>query len=878
VTENKLDGLTEQEASARRRKGQGNNVNIQTGRSYADIVRQNVFNFINNILFVIGAVMVAIGRVSDAIFSVGLIFVNIAIGVFQEVRAKRQLDRIALLTRPKVTVKRDGQPKIVDPSELVIGDIVVCEPGDQIVVDGVVVGSGKIEVDESQLTGESDLIPKTEGMDLFSGSFVVTGKAHYEATRVGTESFANKLTAQAKAFQARKTPLQSDIDFIVRLLMLLAAFIGVLLLMSALINAVPLMRSVQMAAVIAGLIPNGLFLMVIVAYAMGALRIVNQGILIQQANSVESLSNVSVLCMDKTGTLTANKINYHDLQPLGMEKTLVEKRLADFASSATVTNKTSEAVLKGLPGTAHKITDEVPFSSARKWSALAFDDETLHGVYALGALEMLQPYLKPGTELSAKIQAWSDLGLRVLVFAYNASITTLHDNENQPVLPELTPLAIVSFSDELRPHLKETLQGFINAGVQLKIISGDNPSTVAALAKQAGFTGDLTAVSGTELAAMSSAEFEEAAQRATVFGRITPEQKEMLVTALKTRGAYVAMMGDGVNDVLSLKKANLGIAMESGSAATRGVADMILLNDSFSALPPAFLEGQRIVNGMQDILRLFLTRALYVALLIFSLGVINLGFPYLPKHVTLLTFFTVAIPTLLLAVWARPGRTRQRSLVVSVFHFVFPAAVSIFIFGLVVYVGTFIIMVTNRDYVTVTEEEIQAFVEFTGINYDLSRTYIERDENDIPPQQWGYILERALLTSQTALLVFTVYAGLMLVIFVEPPTHWWVGGDVYSGDWRPTLLALGLMVVFSVICVSSPMLRAFEMARLPLSGFAGIIGMTILWIFTIRAAWRGRWLERFLNIEPLRPEIDLSPDAEKKAAIMTQQVKAITLS
>ncbi|MBZ0292119.1 MAG: HAD-IC family P-type ATPase, partial [Anaerolineae bacterium] len=268
-----ITGLTESEAQARRERGEGNNLTLKTSRSYWDIVKHNVLNLINIILFSIGAVMIAIGRPSEALTSVGVIALNIVVGIYQEIRAKRQLDRIALLTRPKVTIMREGHEKTIDPSELVKGDIVIISPGDQIVVDGVVVGDGQIEVDESLLTGESDLIAKVEGGKVLSGSFCVTGRALYEATHVGAESFANKLTENARKFELASTPLQREINFLLRLLMLLAAFIGFMIFIAAVVSSAPFMRQVQMAAVIAGLVPNGLFFMVILAYALGALSI-----------------------------------------------------------------------------------------------------------------------------------------------------------------------------------------------------------------------------------------------------------------------------------------------------------------------------------------------------------------------------------------------------------------------------------------------------------------------------------------------------------------------------------------------------------------------------------------------------------------------------
>lgn len=835
TTTRPLTGLTDQEAAERRARGQGNNVHIQTGRTYADILRQNVFTLINVIIFVIGAVMIALGRYGDAFVSVGLILMNVVIGVYQEARAKRQLDQIALLTRPKISVMRGGQEKTVDPSELVIGDLIVVRAGDQIVVDGTVVGDGRIDADESLLTGESDLIAKRGGDTVLSGSFVVTGTAMYEATQVGADSFANKLTASAKAYRSVKTPLQQDVDLVIGILMLIALFIGFMLLISAVLYSLPTLRSVQMAAVIAGLVPNGLFFMVIVAYALGALRIVQRGALIQQSNSVESLSNVTVLCMDKTGTLTANRIHYADALPLGSDKADLLAALGNYAHSVTASNKTSEALAQALSGEAHKLVDEVPFSSARKWSAITLED----GVYALGAVEMLQPYLSADhPDFTEQLQTWSDAGLRVLLFAHHPEAVMLHDTEEQPLLPnDLQPMGLLSFGDELRPSLKETLEGFAQANIQLKVISGDNPFTVAALARQAGFTGDLQVISGTQLAQMSDAEFEQAAAETTVFGRITPEQKEKLVDSLRRRGHYVAMIGDGVNDVLSLKKAHLGIAMQSGSAATRGVADMILLEDSFAALPPAFLEGQRIVNGMRDILRLFLTRALMVALLIISIAMVDAGFPYVPKHVSLLTLLTVGIPTFALAIWARPAQTGKR-LLTSVLHFVLPATISIFIFAIIIYLFYFVTSYNRMLGLVITPAEIASFEQSVGIDYPL----LTQDD---------YAVEMAGAIARTALTTFTILTGLLLVVFVEPPVEFFVGGDELSSDRRPTILAVALLFGFVLVVLIAPLRNFFELIPLRLSDYAIIGAVVLVWMLVVRAAWRGRWLERLLNLETL---------------------------
>jgi cation-transporting ATPase E len=827
-----LHGLSESEVLARRKRGEGNHVRLPTSRSYTDILRQNVVRFINIILFIVGALLLWQGRVSDAISSVGLVFLNIIIAVFQEARAKRKLDQIALLARPKVTVMREGHTKTVDPSELVLGDILVATLGDQIVVDGEVVGEGTMDVDESLLTGESDLVTKKEGDKVLSGSFCVSGSAHYVAQKVGKESFANQLTASARSFRVVKTPLQKDIDLIIRLLTGMAALLALVLFISILLYPMPAMRSIQLAAVITGFVPIGLSFLVVISYAMGAVRIASRGALIQQSNSVESLSNVNVLCMDKTGTLTANRIRFHDLYPNGIEKHTFKRLLGDFAASTSAGNRTTEAIAAALSGEAHPLVDEVAFSSARKWSAISVDCDGMHGVYALGALEMLQLYLASAADLSAKAAEWAKGGLRVVLFAHAPDVVRLHDSLDQPRLPErLISLGLVSFSDELRQEAESTLAGFAKAGVRLKIISGDNPDTVAALAKQAGLDGDLKVISGVELENMDAAEFERAADELTIFGRITPQQKEKLVEALRKRGCYVAMIGDGVNDVLSLKKSQLGIAMQSGSAATRSVADMVLLNDSFAALPPAFLEGQRIINGMKDVLRLFLTRALFNALLIIACSILKVGFPYTPSQITLLTLLTVGIPTLALAAWARPAVPSQ-GLIRSVLHFVLSASVSIFMFGMVVYLIAYVNTYNEALASHPTPQVIAAFKASTGINYDL-------------PNADAYAFELAGAVARTAVTAFTTLTGLLLIVFVAPPVSFFVGGNEFSGDWRPTILAGILLVVFVVIVVVPPLRDFFDMYPLGIKDYLLMSAGVLVWGVVQRFLWRWSWLQRF---------------------------------
>jgi cation-transporting ATPase E len=824
-----IRGLSESEAAERRAQGQGNDVPLQTSRSYMQIVRENVFSFINNVLFGLGIALIVLGQVSSALLSVGVVLLNVIVSVVQEIRAKRMLDHIALLTRPKATVLRDGQERPIDPSEIVQGDVLLVRPGDQIVVDGPLIGEGHIDVDESLLTGESDPVAKRPGDPLYSGSFCLTGSGAYLAEKVGTQSVAHQLTEGARTFRRVYTPLQQQIDLVIRVILLLVVFFELLLGINTVVQGISVVTSVKMSVVVVGLVPIGLFLAIATAYALGAVRISRQGALVQQANAVESLSHVDMLCLDKTGTLTANALIFHALAPLERSEPELRRMLGDYVASVTAPNSTSAAIAKACPGQARQVREEVAFSSARKWSALALDDPALRGVYVLGAPEMLQPALRPGADLGTQGAEWAEAGLRVLLFACVPELVALHDASGQPTLPDgLIPLGLLSLSDELRPEARETLSSFAGVGVQCKIISGDNPQTVAALARQAGFPADLKVVSGLDLDGLDDATFAQVAEETTVFGRITPQQKARLVQALRSRGHYVAMIGDGVNDVLSLKQANLGLAMHSGSQAARGVADMVLLQDSFAVLPAAFGEGQRITNGMDNILKLFLTRVLYMAVLFIATGVIG-GFPFSPNNSSLLIFFTVGAPTIALAAWAHPGAVSPQRLRRSLAHFVIPAAITLALGSLAVYLVHF----------------IPAYRELAQGAPALARSQ---------PMQ-GFQLQ-----AQSAVTTFGVLAGLLLILFVEPPSRAWVGGDALNGDWRAVLLVVVLLLGYVAVLLIPPLGTLFDLPPLSIPDYLLLGGVVIVWALALRWVWRAHLMERFLGLhwEDLQAETNPS--------------------
>lgn len=798
-----LQGLSEAEVTARRERGEGNTFALPTSRTYRQIFRDNAFTFVNIVLFTITALLLVMGLFGDALGTAALVVFNVVVGVVQEARAKQQLERIALLVRPKASVIREGQERLVDPSEIVLGDIIIARPGDQIVVDGEVVGDGRIDVDESLLTGESDPVTKVAGDPVYSGSFCVAGEAAYEARKVGPDSLINQLGAGARAFRLVKTPLQRVIDFILRIALVVAVVIGVQVA-SVLWRGEQrflFRESVRAAAVIVALVPQGLASMVVVSYAMGAVRLAGKGILIQRANAIESLSHVNVLCLDKTGTLTSNRLRVHALLPLRLSEEELASCLGDYAATTSGANRTIDALRAAFPGRRRIVREEVPFSSARQWSALVFDDQERRGVYVFGAPEALRANLPADAALDPQIEHWAEQGLRVLLFAYRPDVVALDPlvdpSSGGPV--GLVPAGLISLRDELRPDAQTTLAGFAAAGIRLKIISGDNPTTVAALARQAGFVQEIRTVSGHDLTAMDEGQLARVAQEATVFGRITPHQKERLVRVLRAGGNYVAMVGDGVNDVLALKQAQLAIAMQSGSPATRGIADIVLLDDSFRALPAAFREGQRIFTGMQDIIRLFLVRTLSVTLMIAGTALLGAAFPVTPRQTSLLALLTVGIPALALAAWAKP-EPLSRGLVRAVSQFVFPAAVTLAAAGLLLYL----------PYVFLGEDVMRA---------------------------------------RTVLTVTAVLCGLLLILFVKPPSPAWVGGEVLSGDLRPALLAGALAVVLGVVLVVPKLREAVELVTLRPLDVVVILPVVAAWAVTVRWVWRARLFERFLGLD-----------------------------
>lgn len=835
VTEAVL-GLTGAEVQERIDEGNTNAAaTALTTRSIPEILYANAFNSINLVLLALGTALTAMGRIRDGVINLVFIIAIVAISSFQEIRAKRRLDHITILATPKVAVRRDGRDQDIGPGEVVLDDILVIGPGDQIVVDGTLIGDGPITVDESLLTGESDPITKRLGDELHSGTFCTSGTALARVTRVGQASLATSLTAAAQEFTVTKTPLQRLVDDMLRVLIIIAVFFGLLFVAQGIVSETSAVRVVETTTVTAAIIPVGLFLIFVVTYSMSAARLTRHDLLVQQLNALESLSNVNVLCTDKTGTLTANRIQLVDVEPIGDRRSRDElgRLLGVFANSITTTNATNDALRAAFPEQAATLADEVPFASANRWSAASFEG----AAYALGAPEALEPHLATGFEGHDTIDRWTAAGHRVLLFADNPDTETLHDRDGAPALPPLTPLALLGFADELRQGSRETVAGLIGDGVALKVISGDNPDTVAAVARQVGMPEDLEVVSGPELDQLSDDEFAATARRADVFGRIAPQQKDRIVAALQGRGNYVAMIGDGVNDTLALKTADVGIAMESGSSAARGIADLVLLNDSFTAVLPAVNEGRRIISGMRDILRLTIARSATLALVAVAMMIINQVFPFSAGAQTIYGLITITIPTVGLALWARPTRATDVD-AAELARFVMPVALTNLFFGAAIFVATYY---TTRNGLRFFNGRFDSIVGFT----------LGADQESAP--------EVAAILGRTNLIVFLILTGLITILFLQPPIRFFTSpGQPLHPDRRAAWL-VGASVILLVVIMATGLRSWLQLAMIPAWGYPALAAAVLVWTLTLRTVLR-RNIPLLTRISHRRAEPP-SPDA-----------------
>ncbi len=827
-------GLSESEVLARRRHGEGRGSTAATGRGYLRILRTNLFSFFNNILFVIGITLLLLGRPTDALISVGVGLLSAVISSVQEVLGKRKLDRLRVIDGDGVAVvRRDpaggGVELRVPLAEVVRGDLLPLVGGAQIVVDGPLV-TGRVEVDESLVTGEAARVLRGPGELLLSGSRCVAGQGIQRADALGVQSFAGRLVAAARTPTVERTPLQQRVDFLIRLIMLVVAVMSGAILARAVLDGQPLLRFVQTAAVLSGLVPYGLFLLITVAYTGGAAVIGRRGVLVAQVGAVEAMSNLDMVCVDKTGTLTGAALELVELEMLpGVDRVDTEARLGGLARGTPVPGPVDAAIAAALPGGPVAAREEVAFCSELGWRG----HSTCSGTVVIGAPDALSTAMVLADRagpLASILARHASAGLRVLVVARPVDAAArLRDAAGRPVLPRLVPLAVLALREQLRPGVVEAIAGLRAQGVGVKVLSGDDPRTVTAVADAAGIVvGE--PVTGPELDALESEVFDRVVAQRSVFGRVSPAHKERIVASLRRGGFYVAMIGNGVNDVNALKQAQIGVAMGSGSPVTRDVADVVLAGDEFEQLLPARHEGRRIIGGIVISMYLFLSRVATATLIIAAVAMLGLGFPYQPSQAGL-SLFTVGLPSLFLTLWARPEPS-PADLLRSLARFVAPVALVTALFGVGVYTYLYRRVDDTSAAGGLPARMVTAFERYTGL----------------AASDPGFREATATLAAQTGLSIFVSITGILLVLLLAPPHRALAVWTAAVPDRRPALLVAGLSGVF-VLTLATPALTDYFHLIRPVGPMLGAVAVAVSgWAVVQWAVFRWKVLDRVLGL------------------------------
>jgi cation-transporting ATPase E len=655
-------GLRATEVAERVADGRANVFVADSSRSVWNIVRANVFTLFNGIVGACFLVLLLVGRWQDALFGLAA-FANAIIGTVQEFRAKRALDRLALMNAPRARVRRDGEEREITPTEVVLDDILVLRAGDQVAADAVVVTSRGLQIDESMLTGESDAVDKRPEDEALSGSVVVAGEGDARVNRVGADSYANRFQAEAKRFSLVSSELRSSIDRVLTWVSWGIGPIGLLVLNAQVMVAGGwgvifeqgrwVQAVVNTIAALTAMIPLGLVLMTSIAFAVGAAKLAGRQVLVNELPAVEGLARVDVICLDKTGTLTAGEITFDAAHPLPEPAAGWEDALGWYGAAPDA-NATARCLREPYPAPASSTSAaRIPFSSARKWSAVSFTDGT---TWVLGAPEMVfgDTATDPASALGATVTALASSGLRTLVLGFSPESLTTADVAAERLPAQLRPVVVVTFREQVRPDAAQTLAYFRAQGVGVRIISGDNPRTVAAIARDVGL--DVTDGYDARTLPDDPAALAEVLETHTVFGRVSPEQKKNMVVALQSRGHTVAMTGDGVNDALAIKTADMGIAMNSGAAATKAVARLVLLDGKFSHLPDVVAEGRQVIANIERVSMLFLTKTVYATGLALLFGILVLEFPFLPRQLSITDGLTIGIPAFFLALMPNARR------------------------------------------------------------------------------------------------------------------------------------------------------------------------------------------------------------------------------
>lgn len=633
-------GLSAEQVKRRFAQGENNYKVESSTLSVSEIVRSNVCTYFNLVFAVIAVLLAIVGAWSDMLF-LPIIVANTCIGIIQEVHSKKVLDKLSILNAPHAVVIRDGKRQEIPADQLVLDDIVEFSAGSQIPADAKVV-SGELQVNESLITGESDEIEKREGDSLLSGSFVVSGKACARLEKVGKDSYISKLTLQAtKSKKGEQSEMIRSLNYLIMVMGIIIIPIGIALFVQSFIyNEGTFHDSITgMVAAIIGMIPEGLYLLTSVALAVSSVRLAQKKVLIHDMKCIETLARVNVLCVDKTGTITEPGMHVYDFSVLdGADQLEISQLLADFVAAQEKDNATMEALKAHFSnGSGMRAREVYSFSSETKYSGAVMNDGKS---YVIGAPEFV--LRGQFAQYQEQIATYSSKGYRVLVFAqYEGTL------DRKPLTEPVLPLCFVMLANPIRKGAKETFTYFAENDVDIKVISGDNPLTVSVIAAEAGIVGAERFVDASTL--KEKEDYDRAVEEYTVFGRVTPSQKRMLVQALKEHKKTVAMTGDGVNDVLALKDADCSVAMASGSEAASNVAQLVLLDSDFSRMPSVVAEGRRVVNNIERTAALYIVKNIFSMLLAIFSVILMLDYPLEPSQVSLISMFTIGIPSFVLA-------------------------------------------------------------------------------------------------------------------------------------------------------------------------------------------------------------------------------------
>ncbi len=769
-----LTGLTAAEATLRAARGLAN-LDSRQERTDGEVIRANALTFFNVVLGSLIVALFAVGEFRDGLFVGLVVAANVAVATFQEIRATRTLRQLVALTAPRATVVRDGERTSILAEQVVQGDLLHLVPGDQVVADGPVVADSA-EIDQSLLTGESESVRKGPGEELLSGSFCVAGECYYSAEKVAAEAYAFRLTAAARKLVHRETPLQQRFRRILRLLLTATALLAAALMISYNVESGlegrGFAESIKATTVtVTTVVPEGLLLGMTVAFAVGAVRVSRARAIVQDINAVESLNYVDIVCLDKTGTITAKRLSLRELR-WGGEEGGDAGWLAAFAQAASGESRTTGALAAATAGqlNAARAAGSVPFSPERRWSALRLDLEGRQRVFVLGAPETVLPLCEEAHGLDGAYSEAAKAGLRGLVFAETDRLP-----DYGVALAGLRALALVTLADELRPEVKAAFDTMATLGIQPKLISGDNPETVAALVRQLGIDLAGGAISGEQLEELEGPGFTEAVTANSVFGRVSPALKARIVKALQDAGHYVAMVGDGANDVQALRQADLAVAMASGTGVTRAVAGIVLLDDSFEAFIRATKEAQSVLGNSARLSKLFIAKSLYAYVLIVATSMLGLNFPFLPRHSSLTALLTLGIPALFISI-SRPPQDAGRDFTRAVLRFALPASLALATAAIIVHLLTDGLL--DRPI-----EEARTLVSITiGITGLVFMVQVLGFE--------GASFRNPTRPALTLVLAGLLVAALLATLYVDWLRSFFDFSEVSAGDWAIVLPAV----------------------------------------------------------------------------------------